>query len=92
MNVTEAVDSLSAMFQPSAQLNLTSFHITLESQFLHLTHLLFREQELREAPHFTKLHIHTGKSIQVLLSSNKQHKLESFKVDQNSILSCDLFF
>lgn len=41
MNVTEAVDSLSAMFHPSAQLTqphlpVTYLHITLKSSFLHL--------------------------------------------------------
>lgn len=49
MNVTEAVDSLSAMFHPSAQLTqphfpVTYLRVTLKSSFLHLL-----ETELPEA-------------------------------------------
>lgn len=64
MNVTEAVDSLSAMFHPSAQLTqphlpVTYLHITLRSSFLHsFTSCL--EAELPEAPSLTWLRFLEG--------------------------------
>lgn len=52
MNVTEAVDSLSAMFHPSgtthtASPTVTQLHITLESSFLQVVSSVFEKNPVK---------------------------------------------
>lgn len=93
MNVTEAVDSLSAMFHLCAQLThphlpVAYLHITLRNPPLHLFAFLVGNRITWSS--LWNMASNWGKSV-VLFFSIKHIMLKSFKMDQNWIVCCDFF-